>query len=30
LDPETFATPWLLSGDRHSSGPLPSTEAADG
>jgi two-component system, chemotaxis family, protein-glutamate methylesterase/glutaminase len=30
LDPETFATGWPLPGDRHSSGPLPPTEAPDG
>jgi two-component system, chemotaxis family, protein-glutamate methylesterase/glutaminase len=30
LDPETFATAWPPSGDRHGSAPLPSTEAADG
>jgi two-component system, chemotaxis family, protein-glutamate methylesterase/glutaminase len=30
LEPETFATAWPLSGDRHGPAPLPSTEAADG
>ena len=30
LDPDTFATAWPLSGDRHGSAPRPSTEATDG
>ena len=30
LGPETFATAWPRPGDRHSSGQLPPTEAADG
>jgi two-component system chemotaxis response regulator CheB len=30
LDPGAFATAWPLSGDRHRSAPLPSTEVTDG
>jgi two-component system, chemotaxis family, protein-glutamate methylesterase/glutaminase len=30
LSRDAFATAWLLSGDRHGSAPLPSTEATDG
>ena len=30
LSRDAFATAWLLPGDRHGSGPLPSTEATDG